>query len=125
MHRLQSQYAHRLTVATVYIREAHAADEWRLQGTVMVDQPKTTAERVAVARRFRRATDWRIPIWVDPPDAPSGPDPFETAFAPWPLRFYLVRPDRTLAYIAAPVDETYDLVELDRQIEDVCAHEEK
>jgi len=102
-----------MNTVTVYTIEAHARNEWRLQGSVMVDQPRTTPERVAIARRFQEACSWRIPIWVDPPEQGN---PFEALFAPWPLRFYLVHPDRMLAYIAHPVGETYDLVELEHQI---------
>lgn len=103
-----------MNFATVYIREAHASDEWALRGSVQVQQPRTTAERVAIAKQFQAACNWRIPIWVDQPELN---DPFEATFAPWPLRFYLVRPDRTFAYIATPVNETYDLVELSNRID--------
>lgn len=113
LHTLYDRYSARMNMVTIVIHEAHAADEWALQGSIMVNQPRTTAERIAVATRFRDSCSWRIPLWIDPPD--NG-DPFETAFAPWPLRFYIVRPDRTLAYIADPVDETYDLIELENQI---------
>lgn len=121
MNQLYLKYSERLNLVTVYIMEAHATDEWRLQSSqVMVQQPKSTAERMQVAREFRSALSWRIPIWCDPPE--EG-DPFEREFAPWPLRFYIVRPDRTLAYVARPVDETYDLVELQERIGQVLSEQ--
>ena len=79
----------------------------------MVDQPRTTQERIDVAKRFQEATSWRIPLWIDTPELG---DPFEAAMSHWPLRFYLVRPDRTLAYIAQPVGDVYDLIELENQM---------
>jgi len=101
-----------VTFVSVYISEAHADDEWRLRGSVTVNQPKTTAERVEVARRFQAALNWRIPLLVDPPETNA----FERLFAPWPVRFYIVDAQGIMHYIAEPVDGTYDILELEERL---------
>jgi len=100
-------------VLTVYVSEAHAQDEWRLSGSGMVDQPRSSAERLSVARRFRAALDWRLPLLADPPEG----EPFERSFAPWPIRFYVVGHDGRLAYLPEPIDDSFDLCEVERQVE--------
>jgi len=104
-------------VLTVYVAEAHAQDEWRLSGSVMVDQPRSSAERLRVARRFRAALDWRLPLLADPPEGV----PFERLFAPWPLTFYVVGHDGRLAYLPEPIDDAFDLCEVERQVEPAIA----
>jgi len=98
---------------SVYIAEAHADDEWRLRGTVTVNQPKTTAERVGVAHRFQAAMNWRIPLLVDPPETNA----FERLFASWPVRFFIVDARGRMHYIAEPVDGTYDILELEERVQ--------
>jgi len=100
-------------VLTVYVSEAHAQDEWRLSGSVMIDQPRSSAERLSVARRFRAALDWRLPLLADPPEG----EHFERRFAPWPIRFYVVRHDGRMDYMPEPIDDSFDLCEVERQVE--------
>jgi hypothetical protein len=108
----------RAQVLTVYVAEAHAQDEWTLRGTVMVNQPRNSAERFDVARRFAAALDWRLPLLADPPEDEA----FERLFAPWPIRFYVVGHDGRMAFIAAPIDSTFDLCEVERQLEQAITH---
>jgi len=101
----------------VYIEEAHAEDEWPIssgrynggRGPVKINQPKTAAERVDVARMFLKnfdiPTEDKMQCVVDNPEAGNQ---FEKAFAPWPLRIYVVE-DSKMAYIAEPSDCTYDV----------------
>ena len=73
----------------IYIAEAHASDIWPIASAryahdgiaVDVKAPTTTAERCAIARRFK--TDYRVtlPILVDGVD-----DDFEQAMSPWPVQ---------------------------------------
>jgi len=102
----------------VYVAEAHAQDEWPLRsarfngnrGPVVVDQPKTTADRARLATAF--ADDFQLPadkfdLFVDDP---ALGEPFEKAYSPWPLRLYLVDTsgDPTLLWIAEPSDCAFD-----------------
>lgn len=69
-----------------------------------VTAPATTAERCAIARRFK--TDYKVtlPILVDGVD-----DDFERAMSPWPLRFYVVDLEGKMGFIAQPQACSYEL----------------
>jgi hypothetical protein len=120
----------RLDWGMVYIAEAHATDEWPIsssrfngdEGPVNVPQPKSTEERCDVARQFARRFvkgdgAERIKLLVDPLLPRDGErlqseqklvEPFEEAFAPWPLRLYVVQ-DGKLLYKAQPDSCSYDI----------------
>jgi hypothetical protein len=134
LHSLLSDFAGRCSAVTVYIAEAHAKDEWRLDGSVSIAQPRTTAERIKVAAEFAAAFHWQTPLLVDPPES----EPFERLFAPWPLRFFIVagqstqqqqqqqqqsiaHPPLLLSYVAEPVGDTFDLLQLREHIESAIA----
>ena len=93
----------------VYVAEAHAQDEWPLRSArfaaapIVVDQPRTLAARLALARRY--AADYGItsPVVVDDPRDEG----FERAYAPWPLRLYVVR-GAAVAWIAEPDGASYE-----------------
>jgi len=93
-----------------YIAEAHAADEWPVlsdrfngdRGPVVVEQPKTTAERSALALQFAR--DFELSGMDVVVDVPETRDEFEKHYAPWPLRFYHVDADNTMLWVAEPKD---------------------
>jgi hypothetical protein len=103
----------------VYIAEAHAMNEWPLKsgrfnhgrGSIVVEeQPKQGTERCRLARRF--ASDFGIDttgsnyeVLVDDPE--TG-EPFEKVYAPWPLRFYIVK-GRTIEWIAEPESCSFEL----------------
>jgi hypothetical protein len=104
----------------VYIAEAHAMSEWpvrsarfnRGRGPVLVEkQPTKASERCELARRF--ASDFDIPIDSSSHlellvDNPELGDPFEEAYAPWPLRLYVIR-GGVVEWIAQPKNCSFDL----------------
>jgi hypothetical protein len=98
----------------VYITEAHATDEWPISSArftrdgraVALAQPRTTPERAAAARGFVEHYGFRPRVLVDPVD-----NPFDAAFAPWPLRFYVLAAGR-VAFKAQPKDCSYSVAEL-------------
>lgn len=62
------------------------------------------AERRLLAQHFVDKFSFAIEMVVDPlPD-----NPFDTEFAPWPLRFYILHQDRVV-FIAQPRNCTYDV----------------
>lgn len=78
----------------VYIAEAHAMDEWPIgdqcgntPGRAVI-QPKSLPARLKEAKHFadRFALCWPMAV-----DIPELGDPFLSAYAPWPTRFYVVR----------------------------------
>lgn len=100
-----------MVFAFVYISEAHAEDEWPVGHDVLVNQPKTSAERLAVAHE--KLSDLGIGEeflrMVDMPEENN----FHKMYACWPLRWYTVGADRRqLTTIAQPKDSGYDLKEL-------------
>lgn len=104
----------------VYIAEAHACDVWPITSgrfhdnePVMIEAPKSDAERCAVATRFkeRYQLSQRLPVLVDPVA-----NPFEEAYAVWPFRFYILqRPaaggSPEVVFKAMPKDASYDITE--------------
>lgn len=101
----------------VYIAEAHAMDEWPLRsgrfnqgrGAVIVEeQPTSATGRCALAEKFTadflQGETGGVELLVDNPE--TG-DLFEKAYAPWPLRLFLVK-GGTMEWIAQPKDCSYD-----------------
>uniref|UniRef100_A0A7S1DDP3 Thioredoxin domain-containing protein n=1 Tax=Cyclophora tenuis TaxID=216820 RepID=A0A7S1DDP3_CYCTE len=102
----------------VYIAEAHAMDEWPLKsgrfnndrGAVVVEkQPTKGEERCHLARRFvsdfgLRCDNHCYEFLVDDPERG---EPFEKAYAPWPLRLYVIRGGK-MEWIAQPKNCSYD-----------------
>jgi hypothetical protein len=64
---------------------------------LVLNDPKTLAERKRVARDFATQFKVNIPILVDPMD-----DPFNTAFAAWPDRIYVLDAAGKVAYKGGP-----------------------
>ena len=93
-------------------------DEWPVtsgrfskQGPVRIEQqPKMATERCELARQF--ANEFGVPLQDGAMellvDNPELGDPFESAYAPWPIRLYLIQPDNTIEWIAQPKDCSYD-----------------
>ncbi len=98
MHR---KYGDRVRFLTLYIKEAHAQDEWPMdvneKESVCYPQPKTTAQRVAIARDFVQRFRWEIPLAVDPIE-----DPADALYAGWPERLYVVDEKGVIVYKGKP-----------------------
>ncbi len=98
---MAQRYSGRASFLTVYIREAHPTDEWQMGDNekegVCYPQPKTLAQRVAIASDFVRRFDYRIPVLVDPMDNRA-----DAVYAGWPERFYVITEDGRIAYKGKP-----------------------
>ena len=91
----------------IYIQEAHPVDGWWLgkgiPGLVLrlfgskaatdIYDPKTIAERRAVAKRCEVALQYEIPTLVDEMD-----NRVNKAYAAWPTRLYLIGLDGRVVY---------------------------
>ena len=64
-----------------------------VRDNLIVNDPKTLAERRDVAREFAKQFQAKIPILVDPMD-----DAFNKAFAAWPDRIYVLDAAGKVAY---------------------------
>ena len=118
---LRQQFADRVDFLMVYIEEAHAEDEWPVRSAryndgvpVRVNQPRTLSDRLAIATEFvSRFKLMNLPTLVDDPEKGNL---FSSAFAPWPIRFYVVHKGK-MCFIANPVNCEYSIRELRDAIE--------
>lgn len=82
---------------TLYIREAHPTDEWQMTANekegVCYRQPRTTADRVAIAADFRQRFHYEIPMLVDPIENPA-----DRVYAGWPERLYILDERGVIVY---------------------------
>ena len=93
----------------IYIAEAHAMDEWPVRSgrftkdgePIVVNQPTSLPDRCALAQKFITDYHFDLETFVD---IPESNDPFERAFAPWPLRFFLVDAEDRLQFVSEPVE---------------------
>lgn len=93
------------TFLTVYILEAHAIDEWpvgdgygKLKG---FKQPQTIEERLRIAKEFVGDFTYDVPMVAD-----SMLNLFDSHFACWPVRYYILWKGRVY-YKAQPNAEEY------------------
>ena len=65
---LKTQYGDRCVFLSVYIAEAHAADEWPVGARIsFCNQPRHIGERVALAASFVQKYAFTLPMVVDDP----------------------------------------------------------
>lgn len=81
----------------VYVREAHPTDGWKMESNakagVEVAQPKTFAERTAVAGQCHQRLKLTIPLLVDEIDDSTG-----NAYSGMPARLYVIDKAGRVAY---------------------------
>ena len=98
--------------ALIYIAEAHAKDEWPIsESSRDFDQHKTLQDRLDAARAllndYELAPELAAGCYADPID-----NPFESAYASWPFRFWVVS-DEAVLLKPMPRDSAYDVGELE------------
>ncbi len=98
---MYERYRDRASFLTVYIKEAHPLDEWQMDSnekeSVCYSQPKTLAQRVAIANDFVKRFSYRLPLAVDGMENPAN-----AAYAGWPERFYIVDEKGVIVYKGKP-----------------------
>jgi Iodothyronine deiodinase len=81
------------------VREAHPTDEWQMKSNekdkdnVCYAQPKTLAQRVAIANDFTRRFKFTVPFGIDQMNNAAN-----DAYAAWPERLYIVDEQGRIAY---------------------------
>src|SRR5262245_4327296 len=69
---MYARYRDRAEFLAIYVREAHPVEGWRMSSNdragVVVKQPRTTEERIKVARHCCTALHMTMPVLVDPID---------------------------------------------------------
>ena len=98
---MQHKYGESVRFLTVYIKEAHPTDEWQMDSnekeSVCYPQPKTTAQRVAIAADFVKRFHYDVPLAVDPIENRAN-----AAYAGWPERFYILDANGVIVYKGKP-----------------------
>jgi Iodothyronine deiodinase len=97
VRRLYDETSANVRFLLVYVREAHAADEWVMpdnaaRGLVLV-QPTTIRERESAARECLGDFMLSMPTVVDGID-----DAVCRTYGGWPDRLYVIAPDGRIAY---------------------------
>jgi len=114
---LYAAHRGRMVLATIYIQEAHAADEWPVGQTIsFCNQPQKLDARCSLAKRYVREFSLQAPMLVD-----TMANKFHEEYAAWPFRFYAIR-DGRLALKAQPIEPSYkyDVEDLNRWLEASC-----
>jgi type I thyroxine 5'-deiodinase len=98
---LYKRYGDRAQFLTVYIKEAHPLDEWQMEDNekqgVCYRQPKTFAERLAIANDFTRRFGYPVPLAVDGMDNHA-----ERLYSGWPERLYVIDEAGKIVYKGEP-----------------------
>jgi hypothetical protein len=91
---IYNDYKEHADFLTVYVREAHPTDEWQMKSNVKEDvcyaQPKTLAQRVAIANDFTKRFKYPIAFGID--------DMSNLAYSAWPERLYIIDEQGRIAY---------------------------
>ena len=94
---LQKKYSDTVNFVIVYIKEAHPDDEWQMESNeesgVVYTQPRTTEERVELARAFVDQMDVETETLLDDIDNTA-----MACYAAWPERFYVIGTDGRIIY---------------------------
>src|SRR5262245_34471469 len=97
VRRLHDETGHAANFLLVYVREAHAAEEWVMPDNdargLVVPQPRTLDERASAARECVGDYVLSMPTLVDRID-----DAVSETYGGWPDRFYVIAPDGRIAY---------------------------
>jgi Iodothyronine deiodinase len=99
IEKLYDEYKDHADFLTIYIREAHPIDEWRMKANekdkddVCYTQPKTLAQRVAIANDFTKRFKFALPFGIDDMNNAAN-----DAFAAWPERLYIVDETGKISY---------------------------
>jgi len=104
-----AKFSDRVDLLTVYIMEAHAQDTWPLGLKVKYNQTHSIEARAAVARDFVRDNSYEFPLLLDAPPENA----FDTMFAAWPLRFYVIE-QRRITFICEPYGEYILISDLEK-----------
>lgn len=92
----------------VYITEAHAADVWPIglsSGTINYKH-KTIEDRLFCVDKMKNEYHIDVPMYAD-----NMNDIFETEFASWPFRFYVIK-NKKFKMIGQPNEAEFDICEL-------------
>jgi hypothetical protein len=97
--KLYGDYKDHVDFLTIYIREAHPIDEWRMKSNekdrdnVCYAQPKTLEQRVAIAQDFSQRFKYDVPFGIDEMSNTAN-----DLYAAWPERLYILDETGHISY---------------------------
>lgn len=95
--KIYNDYKDRADFLTVYIREAHPQDEWQMKSNVdeniCYPQPRTFAQRVAIANEFVTRFHFPLPMAIDTMN-----DAADHTYGGWPERIYIIDESGKIVY---------------------------
>jgi hypothetical protein len=97
--KIYNDYKEHADFLTIYIREAHPTDEWRMasnekeKDNVCYAQPKSIGDRVAIAKDFTQRFKFPVPFGIDEMSNAAN-----DAYAAWPERLYILDESGRIAY---------------------------
>lgn len=110
---IYNDYKNRVDFLTIYIREAHPIDEWRMASNekgkddVCYVQPKTLAQRAAIANDFTQRFKFPLPFGIDEMNNAAN-----DAYAAWPERLYIIDERGRISYKGGNGPFKYDPMEV-------------
>jgi hypothetical protein len=109
---MKDEHARTANFLVVYVREAHACDEWETKDNLALGlrlpQPAGDEERRAAAAEFVEATGCTIPVVVDGVD-----DAVSIPWGGWPERIYVLDDAGRVIYRGGPGPFEFRPEELD------------
>ena len=98
----------KINLFVVYVTEAHASDVWNIGESAgfFVESHKKIEDRIICADKLKNTFGLTMPIYCD-----NMENEFETKYASWPFRYYIIRNGKFLM-IGEPVDDQFDVCEL-------------
>ncbi len=119
LNALYDRYKDRVEFYVVYIKEAHATDVWSLgvndRSEVIAADPKSFAERVAVAGTCATRLGVRIPALIDDMENST-----EVSYSAWPERLYLIDHEGRVKYKGDPGPFGFSPAELEQQLKEIA-----
>lgn len=97
LNEIYAAYRDSVAFFVIYTREAHPDDGWRvpenIEAGIHYKEPRTDAERTAVASVCQARLDLHMPMLIDTID-----NGVEEKYVSLPMRLYLIGRDGTIAY---------------------------
>lgn len=92
----------------IYITEAHATDVWNIGESAgfLIESHKNVEDRLICMDKLKKAFGLTMPIYCD-----NMNNDFETEYASWPFRYYVIKNGRFLM-IFEPSDDQFDVSEM-------------
>lgn len=113
MHLLNDFYEenkYKYNIFIIYINEAHAADVWNIgesAGAINYSHKKIS-DRIMYGNKFKNEFGLTVPVYCD-----NMENDFETKFASWPVRFFVLSPsDKKFLMISEPNDSEINICDL-------------